>query len=94
MEKIMSLGVVEARRTLNENKGGPFGAVIVDKDNNVIATLGAQKRESITFDDLPQVLVDALVATEDSRFYQHNGVDMARFMKATLLNLLLLQCKQ
>lgn len=61
--------------------------VIYDKDNNVIATLGAQKRESITFDDLPQVLVDALVATEDSRFYQHNGVDMARFMKATLLNL-------
>lgn len=45
------------------------------------------KRESITFDDLPQVLVDALVATEDSRFYQHNGVDMARFMKATILNL-------
>ena len=37
MEKIMSLGVVEARRTLNENKGGPFGAVIVDKDNNVIS---------------------------------------------------------
>ena len=29
----MNLGVVEARRTLNENKGGPFGAVIVDKDN-------------------------------------------------------------
>ena len=37
MEKIMNLGVVEARRTLNENKGGPFGAVIVDKDNNVIS---------------------------------------------------------
>ena len=37
MEKIMNLGVVEARRTLNENKGGPFGAVIVDKDNNVVS---------------------------------------------------------
>lgn len=37
MEKIMNLGVVEARRTLNENKGGPFGAIIVDKDNNVVS---------------------------------------------------------
>ena len=37
MEKIMNLGVVDERRTLNENKGGPFGAVIVDKDNNVVS---------------------------------------------------------
>ena len=37
MEKIMNLGVVEARRTLNENKGGPFGAIIVDIDNNVVS---------------------------------------------------------
>ena len=39
MEKIMNLGVVEARRTLNENKGGPFGAIIVDKDNNVVSVV-------------------------------------------------------
>ena len=34
---MMKLGVEEARKTMNENIGGPFGAVIVDKDNNVIA---------------------------------------------------------
>jgi len=33
----MDLGIDEARRTMNLNMGGPFGAVIVDKDNNVIA---------------------------------------------------------
>lgn len=33
----MNLGVEEARKTMNQNIGGPFGAVIVDKDNNVIA---------------------------------------------------------
>lgn len=37
MEDIMKLGIDEARRTMNENKGGPFGAVITDKDGNVIA---------------------------------------------------------
>ena len=34
---MMNLGVEEARKTMNENLGGPFGAVIVDKDNNVLA---------------------------------------------------------
>jgi len=34
---IMKLGIDEARKTMNENKGGPFGAVITDKDGNVIA---------------------------------------------------------
>lgn len=34
---MMNLGVEEARRTMNQDIGGPFGAVIVDKNNNVIA---------------------------------------------------------
>jgi penicillin-binding protein 1A len=62
--------------------------VLYDKDGKEFATLGVQKRESVTYDQLPQVLVDAIVATEDSRYYQHNGVDMARFLKATALNLI------
>ncbi|MBQ2872610.1 MAG: nucleoside deaminase [Bacilli bacterium] len=33
----MKLGVEEARRTMNQNLGGPFGAVILDEDDNVIA---------------------------------------------------------
>ena len=34
---MMNLGVEEARKTMNANIGGPFGAVITDKDDNVIA---------------------------------------------------------
>lgn len=37
MNNVMKLGVEEARRTMNENKGGPFGAVITDLDGNVIS---------------------------------------------------------
>ena len=58
--------------------------IIYDSKNNVIAKLGIEKRESVTYDKLPQVLVDAIVATEDSRFFQHNGVDGARFFKASV----------
>mgnify|MGYP002858600307 CR=1 FL=1 len=34
---MMNLAINEARKTMNNNIGGPFGAVIVDKDDNVIA---------------------------------------------------------
>lgn len=34
---IMELGIEEARKIMNEGFGGPFGAVIVDSNNNVIA---------------------------------------------------------
>lgn len=37
MKDIMNLGIMEAKKTMNENKGGPFGAVITDKDGNVIS---------------------------------------------------------
>ena len=62
--------------------------IIYDKDGNEIATLGLEKRESIDYDELPQVLIDAIIATEDSRYYEHNGVDMARFLKASILQVL------
>ena len=62
--------------------------VVYDINGTVMATLGTEKRETITYDQLPQVLVDAIVATEDSRFFQHNGVDLPRFLKASLLQLL------
>jgi len=62
--------------------------LVYDADGNIIAKLGTQKRESITYDKLPQVLIDAIIATEDSRFFQHNGVDLFRFIKATIQQVL------
>ena len=37
MKDIMNFGIKEARRTMNENKGGPFGAVITDSEGNIIS---------------------------------------------------------
>ena len=58
--------------------------IIYDNKKSTIATLGNEKREKLEYDDLPNVLVDAIVATEDSRFFQHNGFDAPRFAKAVL----------
>ena len=57
---------------------------IYDKDGAEIAKLGSEKREKVTYEELPEVLVDAIIATEDSRFFQHNGLDAPRFFKATV----------
>lgn len=62
--------------------------VVYDKNGNIFATLGTQKRESVTYSELPQVLIDAILATEDARFFQHNGVDFARFLKASFYQLI------
>lgn len=63
-------------------------SVLYDADMNVIAELGAQHRDNVTYDELPDVLVDAIVATEDSKFFQHSGIDLLRFSKAAVGQLL------
>lgn len=59
--------------------------VYYDKNGNEIAKLGNKIRTLVKYDDLPESLVDALVATEDSRYFQHNGFDLPRFLKASVL---------
>ena len=61
---------------------------IFDSNGNLYATLGSEKREKVTYDELPQVLIDAIIATEDSRFFQHNGFDAPRFLKASISQVL------
>lgn len=62
--------------------------IIYDSDGNEYAKIGSQIRENIEYDDLPEIFIDALIATEDSRYFQHNGIDIARFSKAVVKQLL------
>lgn len=57
--------------------------IVYDKNGNVFAKLGSEKREKITYDEMPEVLINAIVSIEDSRFFQHNGFDLPRFLSAT-----------
>lgn len=57
-------------------------SIIYDSDKNVLAELGAERRDNVTYDELPEILIDAIVATEDSKYFQHNGIDLFRFSKA------------
>lgn len=61
---------------------------LYDSDGNLITKMGNQNRTEIAYDDLPEVLIDAIIATEDSKFFQHNGFDLPRFVKASIGQLL------
>ena len=52
------------------------------------AKIGDEIRQKVTYDELSQSLIDAIIATEDSRFFQHSGVDLPRFLKASISQLL------
>lgn len=67
-----------------ENLYRKGSSVVYDSDGKVIDKIGREIREKITYNQIPQVFTDALVATEDSRFFQHNGFDLPRFVKASL----------
>ena len=56
--------------------------ILYDSQGNEYAKLGKELRENIEYDELSEVFIDALIATEDSRFFQHNGFDLMRFVKA------------
>lgn len=63
-------------------------SILYDVNGNIMAKLGAEKRTKISFDELPEVLIDAIIATEDSNFFEHNGFDLPRFLKASATQVL------
>lgn len=60
---------------------------IYDSENKLIADLGSEKRVNAATSDLPTGLVQAIVAIEDHRFFNHRGVDSVRILGAFLNNL-------
>ena len=58
-------------------------STLIDVNGNTYAKLGSEMRQKISYDDMSEELINAIVATEDSRFFEHNGFDLPRFVKAS-----------
>ncbi len=58
-------------------------SIIYDINGNELIRTGENNVELVSYEELPQVLIDAIVATEDSRFFQHTGLDVPRFVVAS-----------
>ena len=58
-----------------ENPDSNLATEIISSDGVVLGKYFEKNRSQLKYSDLPQNLVQALVATEDARFYEHSGVD-------------------
>ena len=63
------------------------GAVLLDRNGEAFASLGQGADLFVPFEEIPDHVVDAVVAIEDSRFWQHPGVDIIGIGRAVLVNL-------
>jgi membrane peptidoglycan carboxypeptidase len=64
----------------------PEQTFVYDRDGRQLAVLRREFRERVTLDEVPTVLVDAVLAAEDRRFRQHGGVDVRAIGRAALAN--------
>lgn len=59
---------------------------ILDQDGNEIATFYAEDRTPVPLEDISQHMIDAIIAIEDERFYEHAGVDGQGLARAMVHN--------
>ena len=67
-----------------ENPESNLATEVISSDGITIGKFYNENRTPIKYEDLPQSLVKALVATEDERFYKHSGIDARRTLGAVL----------
>ncbi|WP_114785995.1 penicillin-binding protein 1A [Vibrio tetraodonis] len=58
---------------------------IFSQDGKLISQFGEKRRIPVTYDEIPPHLIEALIATEDSRFYEHPGIDPIGITRAALV---------
>ena len=84
-------GAIDAASSLDIIDVQPQGyaSQIYDADGNLMQTLVMEgsNREEVSFDQLPDDLVNAFIAIEDSRFYEHNGIDLKGILRAAYVGI-------
>jgi penicillin-binding protein 1A len=60
---------------------------VFSSEGYLIGEFGEERRQLTPIKDIPKVMKDAVLAIEDSRFYEHGGVDYRGMLRATLANL-------
>ena len=60
---------------------------VLTADGQLIGEFGEERRNLLTIKEIPDVMKNAVLAIEDARFFEHNGVDYKGMMRAALANL-------
>ncbi len=60
---------------------------IYDTNGKMIYEFGNEIRDDVKYEDIPQSVIDAFLSIEDSRYFDHNGFDLPRFLASAITNL-------
>jgi penicillin-binding protein 1A len=61
-------------------------SVILDRNDKIFGQIYVENRETVPYEQLPRDLINAVVAVEDNKFYQHGGYDLSGIVRAALRN--------
>ncbi|MEP7015738.1 MAG: PBP1A family penicillin-binding protein [Verrucomicrobiota bacterium] len=61
-------------------------SVILDRNGKIFGQIYVENREAVPYEQLPRDLINAVVAVEDTKFYQHHGYDLFGIVRAALKN--------
>ncbi|MGG1679989.1 transglycosylase domain-containing protein [Neobacillus sp. NRS-1170] len=79
--------MIKGTPTLDASKlEDPLSTKFYDKNGKFLYEYGKEKRTKISYEQVPKVLEHAFIATEDSHFYEHHGIDLKRTAKAIFVN--------
>ncbi len=65
-----------------------FSSKVYSADSVLIGQYSIINRSRVSFDELPPYLINALISSEDRKFYRHRGIDIDRILKATVKNIM------
>ena len=59
-----------------ENPQSKLASEVISSDGEILGFIGVENRSNVSFDEISPNVINALIATEDVRFYDHSGIDM------------------
>ena len=82
------LGPVPSKRQL-KIINNPVASEVYSADGKVLGRYYIENRSNVSFDEISPNVINALIATEDARFYEHRGIDEIALMRVLVKSILL-----
>jgi penicillin-binding protein 1A len=85
---LLALAVPAFQMTSDEDwlKKSELAVTFLDRYGNEVGSRGIRHNDSVPLDQFPDSLIKAVLATEDRRFYEHFGIDIAGTLRAVVTN--------
>lgn len=81
----MLRGMIEEKPELDvERLKTPESTLVYDAEGKLFAEIGLKLSDNVKYDEIPNIVIDAFISIEDSKFFDHEGFDLARFTNESI----------